>query len=242
MLLVDDARVPSLRVAWQTRDGWTNCRTQLRYASAVARERLCDNLDAYVALGGSRLEKGAADPTGAIVRVGFYKRDAERLLMTDAAEGAMIRVTLTGVHFNQPVETQSRSVLTHLKYSDGALEACGAPPRLADLFLTADARDDLSSRIGDPRAVRAGFFRPTSDVDQPDRLARPLPPEADASAQVATRVLDDGSVELDVLFPYSAFRHVVAALQPPVPGGFSEPDHFHIEFQVVPATRAGDAT
>ena len=243
LLLADERWTPRLQVSWTTDQGqWKACRASLPYASASARVALCDNLDVYAALGGTRLEKGAADPAGAIVRVGFYKRDPDRLMLQNPARGAFVRIRITNVRFNQPVDPKPRSLVQHMNYSDGALQACGAPSRLADIFLTANREDDLAARIRDPRGVRPGFYSIADRITLPPASSPPQAPEVAASAVTTARVMADGTVTFEALFPYAAFRHAVATLQPPIPGEFSEPDHFHLEFEVVPAGNQAESS
>ena len=84
LLLADDTRVPQVRVAWTRADGSrAEYETELVYGSPEDRESLGENLQAFVGLGGSRLEKGAGHPEGAIVRVGLFKSDRERLFFAE---------------------------------------------------------------------------------------------------------------------------------------------------------------
>jgi hypothetical protein len=237
MLLADTAAEPTLELAWQTNSGWERCTATLGYTSAAVREPFCGNLDAFLTLGGTRLDKGAGDPTGLIVRVGFYKLDSDELLLPSIAAGGWVALRLDGLRFNQPVRVRTPSVLAHLKYGATALESCNAPRELADVYLSASERDKLAGKLVDDRALRPAYLRVSDDRPRrPTEPGRALPPER-LTGRAHTRVAADGSVSLEVLFPYAAFRHVLGVYQDPAPGGFAEPDHFHVEVEVLPAGR-----
>ena len=234
LLMVDPDERPRLELAWQTNSGWRSCGGRFSYTSPMVREAVCENLTAFVALGGTRLDKQAGDPTGAIVRAGFYKADGGDLLLPDAAPGALVKLRLTGVRFNQPVRVRPTSVLSHLKYGAEALESCGAPRELADVYLTANPEDDLAGSLMDERGARLGYLRVSgSPLRRPQAVGPVLVPEQTTGA-ATVRVERDGTVTLEAMWPYSAFRHVLGLYQDPAPGGFAEPDHFHVEFEAVP--------
>lgn len=235
MLLVDAEHRPSVTLAWQTKNGWAERTGEFGFTSPSDREEIGANLTAYVALGGTRLDKGAGDPSGLIVRTGFYRIDADEPLLPGIVPGGQVKLTLAGVRFNQPVGVRAESVLAHLKYGAAALEACGAPRELADVYLTANASDTLGDRLRDERGLRAGYLAPVESgrVDRPAEVGRALAPEQ-LSGSCAVRLDDSGGVTVEVLFPYSALRHVLGLYQEPVPGGFDEPDHFHVEFEAAP--------
>jgi len=240
MLLASTDTRPTLTLAWQTNSGWRSVSDDFDYTAPNVRTDFAPNLDAYVGLGGTRLDKGAGDPAGLIVRVGFYKLDPGQLLLPDVAPGGKLKLTLSGVRFNQAVDAAPRSILAHLKYGAAALESCGAPRELADVYLTANPADDLSSKLIDERGARLGFLLPTAfPLSRPNTLTAPTPPER-THGRASARLLPDGSLTIEALLPYSAFRHTLGVYQPPEPGRFAEPDHFHIEVEVVP-TAAPDA-
>jgi hypothetical protein len=240
MFLIDDSVAPTLALAWTAADGVKRAEATLPFGSAAERSTITDNLEAFVALGGTRLDTGSGDPTGLIVRVGFYKLDPGTMLLPSIAGPGAVRVSVRGVAFNQPVRVRPASLLQHMTYSEDSLERCGAPGQLADIYLTANAGDDLAGRIRDERGLRGGYFAP-SEGEPPARLGSlyqrsTSPRERDEAGGFNwIRVNADGTVDLDAEFPYAAFRHVASAYEPWQPGRFAEPDHFHIEFEVVPA-------
>jgi hypothetical protein len=200
-------------------------------------------VQAFVALGGTRLDKGAGDPNGAIVRVGFYRQEGAELFLPGIVDGGWVEVELAGVRFNQGVRASPSSLVQHLKYSASALEACGAPSTMGDVYSTGNPSDDLAGRIRDPRGVRPGFFV----GDLTERMwggwraeVGPAGLDGARGGHASLNVTGGDTARLRVAFPYAALRHVVAQGEPPLPGRFSEPDHFHVEFEAVPSARRSD--
>lgn len=238
LLLVDSSIEPKVMLRWQTREGWREERFSVGYTSPTLRTELATGVEAFVALGGTRLDKGAGDPNGAIVRVGFYRAEGAGLFLEGIAPGGWVEVELADVRFNQAVESSSRSIIQHVKYSAEALEACGAPSELGDVYATANAADDLNGDLMDERGVRAGFFSAAADDASWGRREMRVMPASSLGGYSSVVVRGGDRVRMRAAFPYSALRHVVAQGEPPVPGEFSEPDHFHIEFEAVPALRS----
>ena len=93
LLLADGTSVPHVRIAWTEGDG-----SRVEYSldvpltSTSDRTVLGRNLEVFVALGGSRLERGAGHPDGAIVRVGLFKTDRDLLFFEDIANGSSVEI------------------------------------------------------------------------------------------------------------------------------------------------------
>lgn len=234
MLLVESQPQPEIELRWQTPSGWMSEVAQLPYTSPHVRTTLDSGVEAFVALGGTRLDKGAGDPKGVIVRIGFYRSPEAEVFLPGIQAGGWVEVELAGVRFNQQVSSSTRSIVQHIKFSDEALEACGAPAEMRDVYATANPNDDLGGDLLFEPGARMGFFA----GELTPRLWGSWEPRiapAETLGGFASVVLKDNITgTLRVAFPYSALRHVVAQGEPPIPGQFSEPDHFHFEFEAVP--------
>src|SRR6185295_4914778 len=91
LLLADTSRWPRVTVEWETTDGKTvKLEGERGYKSPADKSPLGKNVDCYVALGGTRLDKGCGDPHGAILRVGLYKSDTKQLFFDGIREGGQI--------------------------------------------------------------------------------------------------------------------------------------------------------
>ena len=220
LLLVDDAHEPTVTIRWKNKsDRMVTYSVPRPYAADAAREPLGGNIDCFVAVGGTRLTKGAGHPRGAVVRVGFYKHDKGKPFFDGISKGTTFEVTLKGVRFNQPVEVHADSILMHLKYDQSDMEACGIPGDAREQFNIASPDETLNDRI-----------RPGIDA----RLGA-LDGSKDALGSADLRVEDDGSVTMAVRFEYPALRNIRDPWQSDLPGTFLEPIHFHIEFEALPA-------
>src|SRR5690606_25197926 len=111
------SRRPKVTVVWPTRDG-EEIRLQgtRPYRSPGDKKPLGHNIDAYVALGGTRVDRGLGDPDGATIRVGLYKRDIRRPFFENIAGDAQITITVEGIYMNQPVAPRPETSLMHLQY------------------------------------------------------------------------------------------------------------------------------
>jgi len=219
ILLVDDTARATVHVEWTDRSGEKHRLEGVRpYSSDAARTELGGNLEAFVAMGGSRLEKGAGHPRGAIVRVGFYKQDPAKPMFPRIDPDRDIVVRLLGVRFNQPVDPIPSSVVQHLKYAKEDLEACAMPGDAREQFNLASEKDTLNGRIRPGTDARLGALANT----------------ADASGSVETRRREKTTVDLITRFKYGALRNLRDPWQLDLPGTFLEPIHFHIELEVLP--------
>jgi hypothetical protein len=227
LLLADDTKKPHVVVSWPTttgsggQQGTITLEADRAYGSPGMTEPLGKNLACYVGLGGTRVDRGAGHPLGAVARVGLYKRDTGKLLFEDLADGAMITVKVTNVHFNQSVVPRPKTVIQHVKYLKGDIDACGLGTDAMDQFNTFDPKETLNGKAVEPN-VRPGIL----DGHDP------------AMATVTVKREEDGSVSLTAVFAYQLLRHIRDPWLRTTPGGFFEPNHFHIEFEVVPESVA----
>lgn len=217
LFLADDTKHPHVVISWPTKAGGRiTLEADREYRSPGEKTYLGKNLDCFVALGGTRLDKGFGHPAGAIVRVGFYKADFKKLLFEDLADEAVIRVSLTGVYFNRPGTPRPQTALQHLKYMKEDLAACGLGLSAMDQFNTVSETDTMGGKLL-PENARMGILDGRSD-----------------GGWVRVRAEEDGSVSLEAEFPYRLLRHVRDPWLRETPGSFFEPNHFHIEFEVLP--------
>src|SRR5690606_27965883 len=100
ILYIDDRFEPQFAIEWETTDGETvKLEGQAPYRAPEDRKFIGRNIEAFVAVGGTRLTKAAGHPSGAILRVGFYKKNTQELFFEDIRDGSAVTVTMTGVHF-----------------------------------------------------------------------------------------------------------------------------------------------
>lgn len=218
LLLADDTRLPQVRVQWEKSDGsLIEYEATLPYASPSDVARLGENVRAFIALGGSRLEKGAGHPDGAIVRVGLEKADRTRLFFTDIAHGADVTIELTGVFFNQPTVPDPETIVHRLEYKVEDVEACGLSVDQTEMFNVASEDDTMGGMIL-PRQVRFASLDGSSDG------------EGDVRVWIAA----DGSLSMRAVIPYRLLRHKGDPWGLEVPGTFFEPFRFDLEYQVLP--------
>ncbi len=219
ILLADFDHPPTVALSWTTREGERVEIVGARpYAGDRGRTLLGRNVECFVAVGGTRLTKGAGRPEGAIVRVGFYKKDATALFFDDIAENGRVRIELSGVRFNQPAGALAQSVIQHLKFAPEQLEVCSLPTDARDQFNTASPTDTLNGRVQPDIDARLGVLA----AGPPDQ----------GSCAVTTHA--DGSLTLVCEFTYPLLRHLQDPWNSGVPGTFVEPIHFHVEFEALP--------
>ncbi len=220
VLLADFEHEPEVRVSWTTRGGdVVELRGARPYGGDRGRTPMGRNIESFVAVGGTRLSKGAGRPQGAIVRVGFYKAVATRPFFDAIAEDGRVRVVVSGVRFNQPAGALAETVVQHLKFAPEQLEVCSLPTDARDQYNTASPTDTLNGRIRPGEDARLGV------------LAGGGPGHGTTTITAEP----DGSLTLVCEFPYSALRHLQDPWGSGVPGTFVEPIHFHIEFEALPA-------
>lgn len=217
ILLADTSRTPLVTVSWRDESGaWVKLEGERGYTSPAGTEWLGKNVSAYVALGGTRLDRGAAHPRGAVIRVGVYKTDARRAFFEGIADGGSITLRLTGVAMNRPVKPWPASIVMHIKYTPDELAACGLGASSAVLFYTTSATDTLNGKIT-PETGQLGLLDGRHE-----------------GVSVALTGEADGTVALSATFPYALLRHMSDPWLRTAPGTFLEPTHFHFEFEVLP--------
>ncbi len=219
LLLVNQEARPRVKMTWTSNAG-----DEIKFAGdrayAVDAERtpLGGNISCYAAVGGTRLTKGAGHHRGAIVRVGFYKIDNAKPFFEGMTKDTEITVTMSGVRFNQPIDANPASLIQHLKYDQGDMQACGLPGDAREQFNTADPRDTLNDRVRPGIDARLGVLKPGAG-------------KLGSSSVVET---EDGSVTMTLTFRYPALRNLRDPWKSDLPGTFLEPYHFHAEFEVLP--------
>jgi hypothetical protein len=218
ILLADDTVIPRATVEWQRADGQrVRLHASLPYASPDERTTLGANLEAYVALGGARLERGAGHPDGAIVRLGIWKVDRERWLFEEIAHGSTVVLELRNVRFNQDVTPDNSTLHHRMKYKVDDVLACGLTIDQTEMFNTVSATDDMGGKIL-PTQLRHASLTGQS-------------PEA---GRAVAWVEPDGTVSIRAELPYRLFRHKGDPWALEVPGTFFEPYEFDIEVEVLP--------
>lgn len=219
LLLPDLDAHPRLELAWTTSAGERIKLEGVRdYAGDKNRTPLGENIEAFAAIGGTRLSKSAGHPDGLIVRAGFYKADPTAPFLRDIGEGGTIRVRFSGVRVNHPAAPRLESVVQHLKFSLVDLQECAIPDDAFEQFNLYSETELLNNRVTPGLDARPGV----------------LGGAPDSTARTHVSVEDDASITLDVEFPYALLRHVLDPWQSEVPGTFIEPIHFHFEVELLP--------
>lgn len=222
LLLADDTRYPHITVSWPTVDGkTTTIQGDRAYRSPGDKVLLGKNIEAYVALGGTRLDKGMGHPKGAIVRIGLYKVDPKQLFFEDIAEGGVVTMTIEGIFMNQPVAARPQTGLMHLRYSLDDLASCGLDGNARNLFNSVDPNDPIQRSVRTDSARWGGL-----DGQGPEH------------GSMAATIQPDGSVKIVTKFPYPLIRHLKDPNLRSKPGAFFEPQHFHVEMELVPIAEA----
>lgn len=253
VLYIDDRFEPRFTIEWETTgDETVKLEGQAPYRSPEDRQFIGRNVEAFVAVGGTRLTKAAGHRSGAILRVGFYKKDTSKLFFEDIREGSSVTVTMTGIRFIMPGAPDPQTIVQHLKYTLEDVEECGLTGEAMDQYNTQCPTDTMRGKItpenarlgslngtpGDEPAPAAEASSPAGEADEaPDRPAsekaqaqRAPFPEGEADVWLE----EDGSVSMRATIPYALFRHVRDPWMRTDPGGFFEPYHFHVEFEAIP--------
>lgn len=217
-LVIDDRFTPHVRVSWAGTNGeQVVLEGDRTYQAPALRTPLGANLDCFVALGGTRLDKQAGDPDGAIVRVGLYKRDQAKPLFDGLDQDSPVEIVLSNVVFDKPATVNPESGVQHIKYSAEALAECGLAGSAFELYNTVSPTDDLRGSVKADNG-RLGVL-------------------GSGGNEFSITQEADGSYTLRAVLAYSLLRHVKDPWQLSKPGTFLEPMHFHVEFEAVPVTR-----
>jgi hypothetical protein len=221
VLLLENQHLPHARISWPQEDGKTaSFEADREYQAPKQATPIGANLTAYVALGGTRGDIGQGEAGAVDVRIGFYKADNKKPLFEKLAKYSAITVVLSGVRFNQPATPRLNRVLQHLKFTNrNSVLGCADDPGLFATFNTYDPADNLRGRMT-RRNGRPGALSTTK------------------GASVAFATDKDGGITMTAVIPYALFKHADDPWKRANPGDFTEPVHFHIEFDVV-ATSAG---
>ncbi len=219
ILLANTDILPRVTIEWPTKDGRTaRFGGDRPYASPGGKQELGANVSCYVGLGGTRLERAAMHPKGAIIRVGVYKMDAGKPFFEGLVdEDPVLTVRLTGVTMNQGVTPRPQTTLMHLRYTADDLVACGLGGASATLLLTADPTDTVRGKVTPDNGILGAL-----DGSSPGK------------GRITLTRHDDGSVDMEASIPYALLRHLKDPWRRTVPGTFLEPTHFHLEFEVIP--------
>ena len=218
MLLADDTVTPHVSVVWNRADGSEKAlEADLPWSSPDERDAIDENLEAFVALGGSRLEKGAGHPGGAIVRVGIYKVDRDLMMFEDIANGSDVVIRMSNVRFNQPVAIDHDTLVQRLQYKAEDVVACGLTINQTEMFNVVSHDDDMGGTIL-PEQVR---FSCLGGGDS-------------NGGEASIWIEDDGTLSLRAVIPYRLLRHKGDPWALEIPGSFFEPFHFDLEFEVLP--------
>lgn len=253
VLYIDDRFEPKFTIEWETAAGeQVTLEGQAPYRAPEDRKFIGHNVEAFIAVGGTRLTKAAGHRSGAILRVGFYKKDTQKLFFEDIRDGSSVTVTMTGVRFMRDGAPDPETLVQHLKYTLEDVEECGLTGEAMDQYNTRNPGDTMhgkltpeNARLGslngvpgdEPKreALANGGDAKPSDADSPEEsekaAAQRAPfPEGDSEVWLE----EDGSVSMRVTIPYALFRHVRDPWMRTDPGGFFEPYHFHIEYEAIP--------
>jgi len=218
ILLADDTRQPHVSVRWTRSDGQeTRFELDLPLTSPDDRRVLGDNIEAFVALGGARLEKGAGHPSGAIVRVGLFKADRDLLMFDDIAHGTDVVIELANVAFNQPVAPDGETLVQHLQYKAEDILACGLTINQTEMFNVVSEDDNMGGTI----------------ISEQVRYSC-LGGGDENGGEARVWLADDGTISMRAVVPYRLLRHKGDPWALEVPGSFFEPFHFDLEFEVLP--------
>ncbi len=226
ILQVADSKHPHVVLRWTQADGTEIVlEADLPYTSQDERTPLGENLEVFVALGGSRLTKGVGSAGGAIVRVGFYKVDRDEPMFEDIANGSAFVIELTGVAFNQAVTPDNETIVQRLEYKPSDIIACGLTINQAEMFNVVSDDDNMGGTILAEQVRHSCMGGGDEDRDEDGDTA-----EGEGGVLVEA----DGSLSLRVVVPYRLLRHKGDPWAMEVPGTFFEPFHFDFEYEVLP--------
>lgn len=252
VLYIDDRFEPEFTIEWETTGGETvKLEGQAPYRAPEDRKFIGRNVEAFIAVGGTRLTKAAGRRSGAILRVGFYKKDTQELFFEDIRDGSSVTMTMTGVRFMSDGAPDPETIVQHLKYTLEDVEECGLTGEAMDQYNTRNPADTMHGKIT-PENARLGSLNgvpgdePKAEGERSKAAETPADGGAPESEKAAAQrapfpegeadvwLEEDGSVSMKATIPYALFRHVRDPWMRTDPGGFFEPYHFHIEFEALP--------
>ncbi len=229
ILMADESKPPHVTVSWPAADGTVvKIEGDRGYKSSAQKTPLGRNLECYVAVGGTRQSKGIAHQDSSGVLVGLYKLDPKKPLFEGISDNAVVTISLEHIVMNRPAVPRPKTAMMHLRYMLEDLTACGLSSNARNLFNLADPEDELKDK------TNGGSSRPGA-----------LDGKGADHGSVESKVEADGSVSFTFKFPYALLRHIEDPYKRSNPGGFFEPNHFHVEMELMDkavADRQEDAT
>jgi hypothetical protein len=219
LYLIDSSHVPHVVLSWTTSDGEKiELEADRPYGTKYDRTFLGHNVDCFVAIGGTRIDKGCGHPKGIVVRVGLYKRDKGELFFEGLPADGSLHMELHNVLANQPGGPTEHTVIQHIQYTQEDIESCGLGRTAFDQFNTLDKRETLLGQLTEAN-TRPGAL--DGDAEK-------------SHGSVRFERADDGTLTMIADIPYMLLRHTKDPWVRAEPGLFLEPYHFHIEFEMLP--------
>jgi hypothetical protein len=225
LLLVDEQIKPEIEIRWQTSSGERALIGTLAYTApsggiVLEGSEEDENVLAYLALGGTRIETGAGHPKGLVIRVGLTKRENELPFFEDIKPGGMIEIHVEGVVVSEPVRYHDGTGMMHLKYAIGDLLACSLPGTARNQYLLSDPKDTLGGR------VVAGLNATPGALSGED--------SSQSSFEFHFDEAEPTTLGFTVRITYGLLRHLQDPWQSTLPNTFFEPIHLHAEAEVIP--------
>jgi len=234
--LVDTSHVPTVSLSWTTGEGREiDLEVQRPYASKYDRTHMAGNVDCFVAVGGTRIDKGCGHPDGLVIRVGFYKRDNGELFFEGIESDGSLTIELANVLANQPDRPIPHTVIQHLQYTREDIEACGIGREGQDQFNTLHPEENLLGQLTEANTRFGALGGDMSDTGGTGDTGEGAD-EADGQprGEVEFTREEDGTLTMRAVVPYAILRHLQDPWVRTEPGLFLEPYHFHIEFELLP--------
>lgn len=221
--LLESGKHPHVKISWPCRDKTMNTlEADLEYQAPKQSVPIGKNLSAYVALGGTRGDLGLGSPGAVDVRVGFYKLDKKKPMFDGLADDAAITVEFTGITFNQPGKAKPVTALQHLKFEGNTtVLGCAGDPGVLATYNTLDASQTIGGLVTRKNGRLGVLSQKTGSVQ----------------ASVTFTTDPKGAVGMKAVVPYAIFKHADDPWLRTNPGDFTEPVHFHIEFECEPVDK-----
>lgn len=224
--LLDSVKRPHVKISWPCRDkSITTLQADLEYQAPKQSVPIGKNLSAYAALGGTRGDLGLGAPGAVDVRVGFYKVDKTKPMFDDLADDAAITVEFTGIAFNQSARAKPFSALQHLKFEGNTtVLGCAGDPGVLATYNTLDPAQTIGNLI-------------TRKNGRPGALALITGGVQASVTFTPDRAGTVGGLGMKAIIPYAIFKHADDPWLRSNPGEFTEPVHFHLEFECEPLVK-----